>query len=240
MKWTIENTKLLIDYHKSGLNSFEISNKLSLSRKQITNKLRLLGFKTDITKSFKHLIKKEICLNCKTEFEYNKNKKLGRKFCSSKCCAQFNNCKKDSNGKIIIKDKEINCLFCDKILEYDNKTKRQTKFCSYACQAQIKIKIIFEKIESGDLSLPSRQYKNYLINKYGEKCMECGWCEINPASGKVPIELEHIDGNSENNNLDNLKLLCPNHHSLTPTYKALNKGNGRYIRMVRYNSGKSF
>ena len=90
------------------------------------------------------------------------------------------------------------------------------------------------------MSLPSRQYKNYLIHKHGEKCMECGWCEINLLSGKVPIELEHIDGNSENNSLNNLKLLCPNHHSLTPTYKALNKGNGRHARMVRYNSGKSF
>ena len=51
--------------------------------------------------------------------------------------------------------------------------------------------------------------------------------------------LEHIDGNSENNSLDNLKLLCPNCHSLTPTYKNLNKGNGRFKRMERYNKGKS-
>jgi hypothetical protein len=42
--------------------------------------------------------------------------------------------------------------------------------------------------------------------------------------------LEHKDGNSENHNLNNLELLCPNHHSLTPTYGALNKGNGRTKR----------
>ena len=70
--------------------------------------------------------------------------------------------------------------------------------------------------------------------------MECGWCEINKYSGNVPIELEHIDGNSENNSLENLKLLCPNCHSLTPTYKALNTGNGRHSRRKRYEEGKSY
>jgi 5-methylcytosine-specific restriction endonuclease McrA len=82
--------------------------------------------------------------------------------------------------------------------------------------------------------------KKYLIEKYGEKCMECGWDEKHPITGNVPIELEHIDGNSKNNELKNLKLLCPNCHSLTPTYKALNKGNGRHNRMKRYYEGKSF
>jgi len=70
--------------------------------------------------------------------------------------------------------------------------------------------------------------------------MECGWCEVNRYSGNVPVELEHIGGNSENNSLENLKLLCPNHHSLTLTYKALNVGNGRHSRMKRYKEGKSY
>jgi 5-methylcytosine-specific restriction endonuclease McrA len=60
--------------------------------------------------------------------------------------------------------------------------------------------------------------------------MECGWCEINPKSGNVPIDLDHIDGNSTNNNFENVRLLCPNCHSLTPTYKALNYGNGKHNR----------
>ena len=86
----------------------------------------------------------------------------------------------------------------------------------------------------------SRTSKSYLIKLHGAKCMECGWDKINPYTNKVPIELKHIDGNSENNELSNLKLLCPNCHSLTPTYKALNKGNGRHKRMERYKEGKSF
>jgi len=70
--------------------------------------------------------------------------------------------------------------------------------------------------------------------------MECGWKEKNVVTGNIPIELEHIDGNSENNLLTNLKLLCPNCHSLTPTYKALNVGNGRHKRRERYKDGKSY
>lgn len=128
--------------------------------------------------------------------------------------------------------KNKQCLSCNAITT--------NKYCNPICQNQHKQKIVFDKIESGDISLDARQYKKYLIYKFGEKCMDCGWCEINPTSGKIPIELEHIDGDSTNNNLNNLKLLCPNHHSLTPTYKNLNKGNGRYKRMERYNEGKSF
>ena len=55
--------------------------------------------------------------------------------------------------------------------------------------------------------------------------MKCEWNEIHPITGNVPVQIEHIDGNSDNNSLENLKLLCPNCHSLTPTYGALNKTN---------------
>ena len=111
----------------------------------------------------------------------------------------------------------------------------RNKFCSNKCH---KLNEMNKMVLNG--TAKSITMKKYLINLNGNKCMECGWCEVNPTSGKVPIELEHIDGNSENNNLDNLKLLCPNCHSLTPTYKGLNKGNGRHKRRERYKEGKSY
>lgn len=40
----------------------------------------------------------------------------------------------------------------------------------------------------------------------------------------IPLELNHIDGNSSNHVITNLELLCPNCHSLTPTYRGRNKG----------------
>ena len=39
----------------------------------------------------------------------------------------------------------------------------------------------------------------------------------------IPRELDHIDGNHRNNALDNLRLLCPNCHALTPTFRGKNK-----------------
>lgn len=73
----------------------------------------------------------------------------------------------------------------------------------------------------------SANLKKYLFNKYNNQCSLCGWGEINPTSNTLPLEVEHIDGNFENNSETNLTLLCPNCHSLTPTYKGANKGNGR-------------
>jgi predicted HNH restriction endonuclease len=54
------------------------------------------------------------------------------------------------------------------------------------------------------------------------------------------LELEHKDGNGENNDLKNICLLCPNCHSQTATYKNKNKGNGRHYRRKRYSEGKSY
>ena len=130
------------------------------------------------------------------------------------------------------------CKYCNKKL-----TKRSSRiYCSNKCQGterrQEKNKLIEE--DPNNKSIGQRALRRYLIDQNGAKCMECGWDKVNTTTGMCPIELEHIDGNSENNNLENLKLLCPNCHSLTPTYKALNKGNGRHKRMKRYNEGKSY
>lgn len=53
---------------------------------------------------------------------------------------------------------------------------------------------------------------------------KCNNCELTDWLGNpIPLELEHIDGNSSNNLLENLELLCPNCHSLTDTYRGRNK-----------------
>lgn len=65
--------------------------------------------------------------------------------------------------------------------------------------------------------------KRYLLEKF-RGCQRCGWSQIHPFTEIIPVQLHHIDGNHLNNHPDNVELLCPNCHSLTPNYMALNKG----------------
>ncbi len=73
----------------------------------------------------------------------------------------------------------------------------------------------------------SHTVRNWLLKKAEYKCEECGWGEKNPLSGRVPLELDHIDGDHKNNRPENLRILCPNCHALTPTWKALNSNHNR-------------
>jgi hypothetical protein len=74
----------------------------------------------------------------------------------------------------------------------------------------------------------------YLREKHGSTCTSCGWAAKNPVTGKVPLEIDHIDGNATNNSESNLRLLCPNCHSLTPSFRNLNCGQGRSWRRLKY------
>lgn len=69
--------------------------------------------------------------------------------------------------------------------------------------------------------------RDYLFKKFQSKCGKCGWNEINPITFKVPLEVNHLDGNAKNCVEENLELLCPNCHSLTPNFRSLNKKSVR-------------
>ncbi len=54
------------------------------------------------------------------------------------------------------------------------------------------------------------------------RCEICGWAEQAPG-GRVPVELDHINGDKNDNRLENLRIVCPNCHALQPTHRGLNK-----------------
>jgi Zn finger protein HypA/HybF involved in hydrogenase expression len=123
------------------------------------------------------------------------------------------------------------CLNCSKEFEFKRMTRN--KYCGHTCQQDFQMQ---EKIKSG--TAKHKTLKRYLIKVNGNKCGCCGITDWNKKP--IVLELEHIDGNSENNNLDNLSIICPNCHSQTATYKGANKGNGRHLRRIRYAEGKSY
>ena len=209
------DTLFSIEGPKMSMSKSEAGKLGYLKNKELMDNQR--NEKTRIAKE-KYEQNKKFCLHCSKEIAYEIRV---NNFCSHSCSATFNNIKR---GKKI-----VNCILCGAI------THTGKKYCSFDCQHNHKRTQAVTNKTAGHVAI-----KNYLIKLHGAKCMECGWDKINPYTNKVPIELEHIDGNSENNDLLNLKLLCPNCHSLTATYKALNKGNGRHKRMQRYKEGKSF
>ena len=162
------------------------------------------------------------CQYCEKQFTAAAKTRL---FCSMRCSAIYNN-----TGRVTRQVK--NCLDCSKVLSRNNKI-----YCDNQCQQNAQRK---SKIAKGFDKCSARFMKAYLIQEHGAKCMVCKWNEVNQTTGNVPIEINHIDGNSENNELSNLELLCPNCHSLTSNYKALNKGHGRYVRRQRYKDGLSY
>lgn len=132
-----------------------------------------------------------------------------------------------------IKRKERKCLNCGKIL-----INFQKKFCSSECQTEYNsLDNLNEWLNGANYTKGATQtpsfIRRYLMKKYSNKCQKCGWGEVNEYNGKIPLEIHHIDGDCTNNRLDNLQLLCPNCHSLTDNFGALNKNSKRFHRPKR-------
>ena len=53
-------------------------------------------------------------------------------------------------------------------------------------------------------------------------CEICGWSK-RTKDGRIPVELDHMNGDHMDNRLENLRILCPNCHSLQDTHRAKNK-----------------
>ena len=121
------------------------------------------------------------------------------------------------------------CLNCGKELQRHRQT-----YCSNQCQVEFQFISYIERwkvgLESGlahDTGV-SRYVRRYMLERACCACEQCGWNKISESTGKCPLHIDHIDGNFRNCSECNLRVLCPNCHSLTPTYGACNS-NGRHV-----------
>jgi hypothetical protein len=83
--------------------------------------------------------------------------------------------------------------------------------------------VSLEFVFTNKVPMRAYQIKDRLI-KEGIKEHRCEVCHRTEYLGEpIPLELNHINGNENDNSLENLQIICPNCHSQTPTFAGRNK-----------------
>lgn len=107
------------------------------------------------------------------------------------------------------------------VLSSDDIQKNKSKF--HTQERAEKMAILYkEKFKNrpwDDLGIDGRRRR--VIEEQNGACNRCGLSEW--LGEKLTLEMDHKDGFSENNKRENLECLCPNCHSLTPTWRGRNK-----------------
>ena len=110
------------------------------------------------------------------------------------------------------------------------------RFCSQSCAATAKRLEKVRRWLEGDASEVTCDRglvawaRRWLLD--GAECARevCGWSERHPVDGLPLVQVDHCDGDAMNNSRENLRVLCPNHHAMTPHYGARNKNGTRAKR----------
>jgi hypothetical protein len=128
------------------------------------------------------------------------------------------------NNKISPKKIKIikQCVFCKK--DFSNKHTSTQIHCSQKCSNDHKTHTI-ETEGFPNCWNANKRIRKYLVEKHGNNCMICGQSGDNWNGKPMTLIVDHIDGKSNNNQLDNLRIVCPNCDSQLPTYKGRNRGN---------------
>jgi len=165
----------------------------------------------------------KFCLFCGEKIPFEKRR---GKFCNSSCAASFNNRGLNRHGKTVA---SVSFCSCGKPKLPIN------KYCPECIDKRVYNVIPFEDMRQ------DRSRRKRLLETRGHRCQVCGLSEW--MGKEIPLELDHIDGNSDNNDEVNLRLICPNCHAQTETYKGANAGKNtkrQIMRRKRYSSGQTY
>lgn len=157
------------------------------------------------------------CLHCYSKIPFGKRY---NKFCNRTCRTKYWNCHR---AHVSAKNKPT-CPQCGISV-------RKKRCCSQKCWQQQRWKRTRDEIERTGTCEKPRVARKFLSEKYGCECSICG---INNWQNEpLSLSVDHSDGDPTNNNILNLRLLCPNCHSQTPSYTGRNRGKGRVARRER-------
>lgn len=161
------------------------------------------------------------CVQCGQLFPYEKRY---NKFCNQSCAASYNNRGVTRHSK--------STSFC----ACGNPKKLQNQYCADCIE-----KRVYNRAASFDSAKDDRTRKSMLLEMRGHQCEQCGLAEWQ--GQPIPLDLDHIDGNADNSSEENLRLICPNCHALTETYKGANIGKNssrQKTRRKRYANGQTY
>ncbi len=160
------------------------------------------------------------CKHCGNQLSYEKRSNV---FCDSSCSASYTNAQRA---------KPLACAVCEQ------STRARNKHCD-SCLEQYGPGL--NKLQRSEDARNEGTLRRYLLRTRDRTCQMCGLLEWN--GEPTPLEVDHADGNSDNNAEDNVRLICPNCHAQLPTSRGRNRGNGRTrqkIKNVRYHAGLKY
>lgn len=171
--------------------------------------------------------KTKTCEECETSFTVVFSSRE-QKFCSRSCAVSCHNRGIQRNFRT------KQCAGCENLIL------SESTYCTVECRKNhtLRLWLSGEKLPK-QIPSASKTYRPFIWAEQGEHCALCPQTEIWQGQ-PLTFVLDHVDGNSEDNRRENLRLVCPNCDSQLPTFKSRNKGNGRHFRRQRYAEGKSF
>lgn len=107
------------------------------------------------------------------------------------------------------------------------------KFCNNRCQREHEWTTVTQHRAAEGTLVDNNTIRKFLVKTRGAVCNECG-CRDTWNGKPLTLHVDHIDGNSDNNVLTNLRLLCPNCHSQTSTWCGRNTKTKKQTRRNTY------